>query len=75
VLMWSVRNRHTATTTLLLDTGANVNLADKVSKNNTVSDRVSVYDCVCVCVYSITHSITNLLTDLLAHSLTHPLTH
>jgi hypothetical protein len=44
--MWSVQNGHTANTTLLLDKGANVNLADEVSESNTVSDRVSVYVCV-----------------------------
>ena len=50
--MWSVRNGHTANTMLLLDRGANVDLADEVRKNDTVSDRDSVNVCVCfyVCV-------------------------
>jgi hypothetical protein len=40
--MWSVENGHTGTATLLLDRGANVDLADEVRKNKTLSDRVSV---------------------------------
>ena len=73
--MWSVQNGHTGTTTLLLDRGANVNLADEVSKNSTVSDRVSIDACYCVYVYSLTHSLTHTLTRSLTHSLTQSLTH
>ena len=46
--MWSVQNGHTVITRLLLDRGANVNLADEVNKNSTISDRVSVNVCFCV---------------------------
>jgi hypothetical protein len=68
--MWSVQNGHAGTTTMLLDAGANINLADEVSKNNTVSDWVSVNVCVYLLTHPLTHSRTYSLTDSLAHSST-----
>jgi hypothetical protein len=49
--MWSARTGHTATTTLLLDRGANVNLADNVSDSTDVPVWycVSVFVCTCIC--------------------------
>ena len=53
--MWSARIGHAATTTLLLDRGANINLADNVSDSTDVSVWDCVYvigcTCICACVY------------------------